>query len=111
MLVKHPFNGKRLSQCQLNDWLTAIIQIPLNPVWAPLDTDGAPVRPLQQVTLRPDRFSAEGYIRLGTTPGDEANCWIHPHDIRIVEVLGKASLNEDGELVIEETQPIAAVAA
>lgn len=99
--MKHPFNGKRLSQCQLDDWLIAIIQIPLTPVWAPLDTDGSPVRPLQQVTLRPDRFSAEGYIRLGMTPGDEANCWIHPHDIRIVEILGKAN-TENGELVIEE---------
>lgn len=105
--MKHPLNGKLLSQCQSFDWLTAIVELPINPVWQGFD--GQPLRPLVQVTLREDSISAEGYIRLGYTPGDEANCWIHPRNVLIVEVLGKAR-TEDGQLVIEEPKPLAAVA-
>ncbi len=79
--------------------LTAIVMLPLNGMFPPLGAEAGPlsgfpspmVRPLQQVTLRPDMLSDEGYIRLGSTPGDEANCWIHPSNIEVVEVLGHAS--------------------
>jgi hypothetical protein len=49
------------------------------------------IRPLQQVTLRPDKVSSHGLIRLGETQGDEANCWIRPEHIKVVEILGSAS--------------------
>jgi hypothetical protein len=97
--VKHRFNGRRLSECDLKDALTAIVMLPLNGMFPPIGAENASlsgfpapmVRPLQQVTLRPDMLSAEGYLRLGSTPGDEANCWIHPQNIEVVEVLGRAS--------------------
>lgn len=47
-------------------------------------------RPLQQVTLRPDKISAQGFIRVGETQGDEAFGWMRPEDIFIHEVLGIA---------------------
>lgn len=45
---------------------------------------------LQQVTLRPDKISQAGLIRLGDTPGDEARCWIRPEAIEVIEILGTA---------------------
>lgn len=98
--MKHPFNGKRLSECDLKEPITAIVCLPLNGAFPPLETpqNGVAtladmIRPLQQVTLRPDKLSALGYIRLGETPGDEAMCWVSPANIRVVEVLGRAVEN------------------
>ena len=71
--------------------ITVIAVLPLNGIFPPFTQDEQPVRPMQQVTLRADKFSDEGFIRLGFTPGDEANCWISPRHILIVEVLGAAS--------------------
>jgi hypothetical protein len=48
---------------------------------------------LQQVTLRPDKIRGS-LIRLGETPGDEANCWQYLSDINIVMVLGHATESE-----------------
>ena len=93
--MKHPWNGKRLSDVTLEFPIVAIVVLPLNGMFPPLDASALTqphdmVRPLQQVTLRPDKISAEGFIRLGETPNDEANCWIHPRNIFIAEVLGEA---------------------
>ena len=93
--MKHPFNGRRLSECELEYPLVAIVVLPLNGMFPPLEVSTATlpnemVRPLQQVTLRPDKISEEGFIRLGETPNDEANCWIHPQNVQIAEVLGRA---------------------
>ena len=104
--MKHPFNGKLLSECPLTKPLTAIVCLPLNGLYPPLDAGPMTqpqdmVRPLQQVTLRPDQFSAEGYVRLGNTPGDEANCWIAPRHVEIQEVLGVASWG-DNKLEVNE---------
>ena len=52
---------------------------------------------LQQVTLRPDKVSRAGLIRLGETPGDEALCWIAPEHIGVVEILGTSQpANKEG---------------
>ena len=93
--MKHPFNGRRLSECKLDYPIVAIVVLPLNGMFPPLDASSLTqpqdmLRPLQQVTLRPDKVSAEGFIRLGETPNDEANCWINPSNILIAEVLGEA---------------------
>ncbi len=102
----HLANGKRLSECVLRNPVTVIAVIPLNGMFPPLDLNAVPsagdmVRPLQQVTLRPDQFSAVGYLRLGNTPGDEAHCWIAPLNVQIVEVLGRAYW-DGGELRVLE---------
>lgn len=96
----HKLNGKRLSDWDGGEAFVAIVTIPLNGVFQPLDAiPTAPpsdfIRPLQQVTIRPDKITELGYIRLGETQGDEANCWIHPSNILIVEVLGRAVEKEN----------------
>lgn len=97
--MKHRFNGRTLDQCEnWNQPLAAIVVLPLNGMFPSLDLRNTElVRPLQQVTLRPDMLSTEGYLRLGYTPGDESNCWIHPRNIQVIEVLGRAEW-KDGEL-------------
>ena len=104
--MKHPFNGRRLSECRLDYPLVAIVVLPLNGMFPPLDASSLTqpqdmVRPLQQVTLRPDKLSAEGFIRLGETPNDEANCWIHPQNVLIAEVLGKAKDTGQGWICVD----------
>lgn len=47
---------------------------------------------LQQVTLRPDKVSKGGFIRLGETQGDEALCWVHPKNVLVMEILGTVDL-------------------
>ena len=47
---------------------------------------------LQQVTLRPDKVSRAGFLRLGETQGDEAMCWIHPDNVMVMEILGVVDL-------------------
>ena len=89
--MNHPLNGKRASDWDRKFPITVIAMIPLNGIFPPLTEGERPVRPLQQVTLRADKISDEGYIRIGHTPGDEASCWILPGQILIVEVLGAAS--------------------
>lgn len=49
---------------------------------------------LQQVTLRPGKVSRGGFIRLGETQGDEAMCWIHPMNVRVMEILGTVEITE-----------------
>ena len=89
--MKHPLNGALAAAWDGKRAITVIACLPLNGIFPPITPEGQPVRPLQQITLRADKMSEEGFIRLGFTPGDEANCWIHPRHILIVEVLGAAS--------------------
>jgi len=56
---------------------------------------------LQQVTLRPDKISQTGLIRLGDTPGDEARCWIHPQAVFMVEILGTATELEPNQWEVQ----------
>jgi hypothetical protein len=100
--VKHPLNGKRAADWDRKQSITVIAVLPLNGIFPPLSQDEQPVRPLQQVTLRADKISEEGYLRLGHTPLDEANCWIDPADILIIEVLGAASWTESSLTVDED---------
>lgn len=98
--MKHAYNGKMLAYCALEQPLVAIVRIPLNPPYPPLNatqTTGIAemIRPLQQVTLRQDKITPLGHIRLGETQGDEANCWISIEHVEIVEVLGR-SVERDG---------------
>ena len=94
--MRHQLNGQRASDWDQKESITVIAVIALNGMFPPLDLEpGQPmVRPLQQITLRPDQVTEEGYLRLGNTPGDEAHCWIHPQNIQIVEVLGTAVKKE-----------------
>ena len=71
----------------LKEPICAVIELAIQPFHPGFD--GQPVRPLMQVVLRPDKVT-QGLIRLGETPGDEALCWIAPHNINIVAVLGRA---------------------
>lgn len=87
--MRHDLNGQRASAWDRKQALCVIAIIPINPPYPPLSGD-KPVRPLVQFVLRPDKFTELGYLRLGETPGDEANCWINPDNIHIVEVLGTA---------------------
>lgn len=51
------------------------------------DFAGRLLRPLQQVTLRPDKVLGN-LIRLGETRGDEARCWIAAENVKVVRILG-----------------------
>lgn len=95
--MKHPLNGRRASEWDKKHSLCVIAQIPFNPPYPPLTPQEPPARAMVQVVLRPDKMTEMGLIRLGETLGDEANCWIHPHDILIVEVLGRAVEGADGK--------------
>lgn len=59
------------------------------PICAVVKLATQPAGVLQQVTLRPDKVSEGGLIRLGETRGDEARCWISPENVVVVEVLGE----------------------
>lgn len=70
--------GYLLQDCNLDRKYVAIVQ---------LKTQQPGV--LHEVTLDPDAIhKPTGLIRLGKTPGDEANCWIHPANVMIMAVLG-----------------------
>lgn len=89
--MKHPLNGKRASAWNQKHSLCVIACIPtVAPPFPPLSESEPPVRALVQVMLRPEKMTEMGYLRLGETPGDEANCWISPSHVLIVEVLGRA---------------------
>lgn len=64
---------------------------------------------MQQVTLRKDKVSKNGLIRLGETPGDEALCWIKPEHIQILEILGIA-VESDGKWIVHPVPDIQAAA-
>jgi hypothetical protein len=76
--------------------ICAVVELAIQPQYAGFD--GTPVRPLQQVVLRPDKIR-EGYIRLGETPGDEALCWIALENVEIVFEIGPAirSIDANGQ--------------
>ena len=75
----------------------------------PAFTPGDFIRPLQQVTLRPDKVSGQGFIRLGETQGDDAFCWIRPEHILILEVLGEA-VEVDGKWTVHPIEQLAEAA-
>ncbi len=70
--------------------------IPPHPIVAVVQLTTQPPNVLQQVTLRPDKVKGD-LIRLGETPGDEANCWIRLGDVTVVTVLGKAVERKNGQ--------------
>ena len=74
--------------------ICAIVELAIEPPRP--DFERNLIRPLQQVVLRPDKISLQGFIRLGETPGDEANCWIRPEHINVLEILGTVEFNAQG---------------
>ncbi len=78
--------------------------IPPHPIVAVVQLTTQPPNVLQQVTLRPDKVKGD-LIRLGETPGDEANCWIRLGDVTVVTVLGKAVEVKDGQTTKWECHP------
>ncbi len=69
--------------------ICAIVELVVQPTWPSFD-GRTPVRPLLQVTIRQDKISTRGLIRLGETPGDEARCWIRAEHVQVIEILGQA---------------------
>lgn len=63
--------------------------IPEKPILAVVQLATQPKGVIHQVVLRPGKVKG-GLIRLGETPGDEANGWQHLGAIEIVEILGEA---------------------
>ena len=77
--------GKPLSLAALTEPVVAVIQ---------LHTQKPGI--LHQVVLRPDKVAGV-LIRLGETPGDEANGWQFPQNITVLWVLGRAVETGDGK--------------
>ncbi len=75
--------------------ICAIVELAIEPPRP--DFEGNKLRPLQQVVLRPDKISPQGLIRLGETPGDEANCWTRPEHVNVIEILGEAVQDASGK--------------
>lgn len=76
--MKYPIEGLELNLSRLECDICAVVKLKTQPPGV-----------LQQVTLSPGKVSASGsLIRLGETPGDEALCWIEPHNVIVVEILG-----------------------
>lgn len=71
-----------LHPCEIDGPLLAVIHLATQPPGV-----------LQQVVLRPDKFSPnKTLIRLGETQGDEACCWADVRHVQIVEWLGTVDL-------------------
>lgn len=77
--------GLDLDQLNRRGAVVAVIELATQPPYV-----------LQQVTLRPDKVSRSGLIRLGETPGDEAVCWIDPKAVYVHEILGTAVEDAEG---------------
>lgn len=74
-----------------------VLLIPAYPILAVVQLATQQPGVLHQVTLRPDKVTGD-IIRLGETPGDEANGWIRLGDILVIANLGKAVKPEiDGQ--------------
>ena len=71
--------------------------IPTKPVVAVVQLSTQPPNVLHQVILRPDKVKGD-LIRLGETPGDEANGWLRLGDVGVVCILGDAA-EKDGKWV------------
>ena len=69
--------------------------VPAKPIVAVVQLATQPKNVLQQVVLRPDKVKGD-LIRLGETPGDEANGWLRLGDINLICILGKA-VEQDGK--------------
>ena len=70
--------------------------IPPHPTLAVVQLATQPPNVLHQVVLRPDKVKGD-LIRLGETPGDEANGWLRLGDVTIVQTLGRAVEVKDGQ--------------
>lgn len=68
--------------------------VPEKPILAVVQLATQPKGVIHQVVLRPGKVKG-GLIRLGETPGDEANGWVYLAAIEIVEILGEAIPPED----------------
>lgn len=66
-----------------------------NPIVAVIHLAIDPPPVLRQVILRGDKRKGD-LIRLGETPGDEANGWIRLSDIEVITILGDA-VERDGK--------------
>lgn len=86
------FSGVPLDLAQLKFPICAIVQLAIEGPRP--DFAGRPLRPLQQVTLRPDKV-IDGLIRLGETRGDEARCWIAAEHVSVVKILGRVKCQGD----------------
>jgi hypothetical protein len=69
--------------------------IPAHPIVAVVQLTTQMQDVLHQVTLRPDKVKGD-LIRLGETPGDEANGWQRLGNVVIITVLGRA-VEEEGK--------------
>jgi hypothetical protein len=97
-------NAVTLDLEQLKFPICAIVQLAIEPPRP--DFAGRPIRPLQQVTLRPDKVLGD-LIRLGETRGDEARCWIAAEHVAVVKILGRVKCagdpaNEQAEWVQDQ---------
>ena len=63
--------------------------VPAKPIVAVVQLATQPPHVLHQLILRPDKVKGD-LIRLGETPGDEANGWLRLGDITVICVLGNA---------------------
>jgi len=76
--------------------------IPVKPIVAVVSLLTQPPGVLHQVILRPDKVKGD-LIRLGETPGDEANGWMRLGDITVVCVLGDA-VEDNGWKCVPQTE-------
>lgn len=96
--MKHPRIGQQLDLAELPTALTCIVHLSTQPP-----------NVVQQVTLRPDKVSSQGYIRMGETQGDEALGWILPEHIQVLDILGIA-VEAEGKWTVHPIPDLKAVA-
>lgn len=74
--------------------LGGLLLVPQKPIVAVVQLATQPKGVIHQVILRPDKVKG-GLIRLGETPGDEANGWVFLGSIDVIEILGDAEPDEE----------------
>lgn len=104
--MKLPAIGQSLDLANLEKPLCCLVALAIQPMYP--QPGGGYVKPIQQVTLRPDKVSKSGFIRLGETLGDEAMCWIKPEHIQVLDVLGLAA-EVDGKWTVSPIPALQAV--
>lgn len=76
--------------------LGGLLLVPKSPIVAVVQLATQPKGVIHQVILRPDKVKG-GLIRLGETPGDEANGWVFLGAIEVIEILGDAEPDEENK--------------